>query len=249
MNRIPATGRDIRGAHARSLGDSRNRRAGRALRARRRRSRPSLDEWTFGWGTPPPRPLDSYDAVLVFGGAMHADQDAHHPWLARRDALAAAAARSRHSRCSASASACSCSRARPAHGSGRCRRPRDRLDRVELTDEGAADPVLGSLPRSSKHAVASLHVRRCRPAPSSSRAAPRARRRSAWATRAGACSSIPRSPRAARRLGRRHGGPSAGSRAIARGDARDIGALERARTIALRGVPGNGRALLARRQI
>jgi GMP synthase-like glutamine amidotransferase len=41
-----------------------------------------LDEWSFTWGTPPPRPLDSYDAVLVFGGAMHADQDVRHPWLA-----------------------------------------------------------------------------------------------------------------------------------------------------------------------
>jgi GMP synthase (glutamine-hydrolysing) len=41
----------------------------------------TLDEWSFAWGTPPPRPLDSYDALLVFGGAMHADQDAHHPWL------------------------------------------------------------------------------------------------------------------------------------------------------------------------
>ena len=41
----------------------------------------ALDEWSFAWGTPPPRPLDSYDALLVFGGAMHADQDAHHPWL------------------------------------------------------------------------------------------------------------------------------------------------------------------------
>src|SRR2546429_9710605 len=42
----------------------------------------ALDEWSFAWGTPSPRPIDSYDAVLVFGGAMHADQDAHHPWLA-----------------------------------------------------------------------------------------------------------------------------------------------------------------------
>jgi GMP synthase-like glutamine amidotransferase len=41
----------------------------------------ALDEWSFAWGTPPPRPLDSYDALLVFGGAMHADQDARHPWL------------------------------------------------------------------------------------------------------------------------------------------------------------------------
>jgi GMP synthase (glutamine-hydrolysing) len=40
-----------------------------------------LEEWSLAWGTPPPRPLDSYGAVLVFGGAMHADQDHHHPWL------------------------------------------------------------------------------------------------------------------------------------------------------------------------
>jgi GMP synthase (glutamine-hydrolysing) len=40
-----------------------------------------LDEWSFAWATPPPRPLDLYDAVLVFGGAMHPDHDAWHPWL------------------------------------------------------------------------------------------------------------------------------------------------------------------------
>ena len=40
-----------------------------------------LDEWSFSWNTAPPRPLETYDAVLVFGGAMHADQDAWHPWL------------------------------------------------------------------------------------------------------------------------------------------------------------------------
>ena len=28
-----------------------------------------------------PRPLDAYGAVLVFGGAMHADHEEHHPWL------------------------------------------------------------------------------------------------------------------------------------------------------------------------
>ena len=41
----------------------------------------TLDEWSLAWGTPPPRPIDSYGAVLVFGGAMHADQDDRHPWL------------------------------------------------------------------------------------------------------------------------------------------------------------------------
>src|SRR3954466_7193412 len=40
-----------------------------------------LDEWSLAWGTPPPRPLDDYGAVLVFGGAMHADPHEHHPWL------------------------------------------------------------------------------------------------------------------------------------------------------------------------
>ena len=40
-----------------------------------------LDEWSFVWGTPPPRPLESYDATLVFGGAMHADQERAHPWI------------------------------------------------------------------------------------------------------------------------------------------------------------------------
>lgn len=41
----------------------------------------SLEEWSLAWGTPPPRPLDEYGAVFVFGGSMHADQDDTHPWL------------------------------------------------------------------------------------------------------------------------------------------------------------------------
>ena len=40
-----------------------------------------LEEWSLAWGTPPPRPIDDYGAVLIFGGAMHADQDDRHPWL------------------------------------------------------------------------------------------------------------------------------------------------------------------------
>jgi GMP synthase (glutamine-hydrolysing) len=39
------------------------------------------DEWSLAWDQPLPRPLDAYDAVIVFGGAMHADQDDRHPWL------------------------------------------------------------------------------------------------------------------------------------------------------------------------
>ncbi len=40
-----------------------------------------LEEWSLAWDTPLPRPLDDYGAVLIFGGAMHADQDDRHPWL------------------------------------------------------------------------------------------------------------------------------------------------------------------------
>ena len=40
-----------------------------------------LEEWSLAWDRPLPRPLDDYGAVLIFGGAMHADQDDRHPWL------------------------------------------------------------------------------------------------------------------------------------------------------------------------
>jgi len=45
------------------------------------------DEWSVAWGRPSPRPLDEYGAVLVFGGAMHADQDDQHPWLVEENSF------------------------------------------------------------------------------------------------------------------------------------------------------------------
>ena len=46
-----------------------------------------LTEWSISDGTRPPHPAESYDAVLVFGGAMHVDQEHRHPWLRDEDAL------------------------------------------------------------------------------------------------------------------------------------------------------------------
>jgi GMP synthase-like glutamine amidotransferase len=40
-----------------------------------------VEEWSFVWDMPPAHPLESYDAVMVFGGAMHADQERTHPWI------------------------------------------------------------------------------------------------------------------------------------------------------------------------
>ena len=45
-----------------------------------------LVEWRPASGELP-RPLDDFDAVLVFGGAMHADQEDQHPWLREEHAL------------------------------------------------------------------------------------------------------------------------------------------------------------------
>ncbi len=40
-----------------------------------------LEEWSIARRPSPSRPLESYDAAIVFGGSMHADQDEAHPWL------------------------------------------------------------------------------------------------------------------------------------------------------------------------
>jgi len=105
-----------------------------------------LEEWSFVWGTPPPQPLERYDAVLVFGGAMHADQDAHHPWLREetawlQDVLA---------RGVPTLGIClGVQLLARAAGSwvGPLAEPEIGWYEVELTEAGVADPVLGSLPR------------------------------------------------------------------------------------------------------
>jgi len=40
-----------------------------------------LDEWAIFGRSAPPAPLEDYGAVLVFGGAMHVDQEDRHGWL------------------------------------------------------------------------------------------------------------------------------------------------------------------------
>ena len=41
----------------------------------------ALDEWLLPAGGDPPAPPETYDAVMTFGGSMHADQESAHPWL------------------------------------------------------------------------------------------------------------------------------------------------------------------------
>jgi GMP synthase (glutamine-hydrolysing) len=46
-----------------------------------------LDEWEIPHAPDPPAPVESYDAVLVFGGAVHVDQEERHGWLRDERAL------------------------------------------------------------------------------------------------------------------------------------------------------------------
>jgi len=48
-----------------------------------------LDEWLLPSGAGPPGDPMAYDAVMTFGGSMHADQEARHPWLTEEKALLA----------------------------------------------------------------------------------------------------------------------------------------------------------------
>jgi len=100
-----------------------------------------LSEWSFASNGPPP----AADAVLVFGGSMHPDQDETHPWMkderAWLESLIADGV--------PTLGICLGSQllAR-ATGSwvGPLAAPEIGWYEVELTEDGAADPVLSALP-------------------------------------------------------------------------------------------------------
>jgi GMP synthase-like glutamine amidotransferase len=104
-----------------------------------------LDEWLLSErGTAPPREIADYDAVLTFGGAMNADQEDRHPWLRfEKDFLDAILDDGMPT-----LAVCLGSQllAEAAGGSARrAREPEIGWFDVEVTEEGAADPVIGPL--------------------------------------------------------------------------------------------------------
>jgi GMP synthase (glutamine-hydrolysing) len=103
------------------------------------------EEWSFADG-PPPRPLETYDAALVFGGSMHVDQEDRHPWLHDE----AGGLRALLERSTPTLGVCLGSQllARAAGAwVGPLPAPELGWKEVELTDAGEADPVLAVLPR------------------------------------------------------------------------------------------------------
>ena len=102
------------------------------------------DVWLRTEADQPPRDAASYDAVLVFGGAMHADQEQEHPWLREEKALL----RDLLDRGVPLLGVCLGSQLLAEAAGGSARRanaPEIGWHDVELTAEGAADDVLGPL--------------------------------------------------------------------------------------------------------
>jgi GMP synthase (glutamine-hydrolysing) len=104
-----------------------------------------LEEWSLAWDTPLPRPLDDYGAVLVFGGAMHADQDDRHPWL-RQENLFLQRLLDRHVPVLGVCLGAQLLAQAAAAPVGLSSEPEVGWFEIELTAEGRDDPVLGSLP-------------------------------------------------------------------------------------------------------
>ena len=104
-----------------------------------------LEEWSLAWGTTLPRPLDAYDAVLVFGGAMHADQEAHHPWLREENFFLQRLLDLRKPTLGICLGAQLLAKA--AHSwVGPSHEPEIGWYDVELLEDAADDPLLGALP-------------------------------------------------------------------------------------------------------
>lgn len=107
----------------------------------------ALDEWSFAWGRKPPRPLDSYDAYMVFGGAIHPDQDAEHTWLPEEIAWIRQLIDGRRPTFGVCLGVQLLARATGSEVR-RLDVPEIGWIDVELNDAGAADPVVGAMPRS-----------------------------------------------------------------------------------------------------
>jgi GMP synthase-like glutamine amidotransferase len=101
-----------------------------------------LVEWMPGSGPPPP--LEQFGAVMVFGGAMNVDQEDVHPWLVTEKDLLRELIRRRTPLlgvCLGSQLLAEAAGATPR----RAPRPEIGWHRIELTREGAADPLLAPL--------------------------------------------------------------------------------------------------------
>jgi GMP synthase (glutamine-hydrolysing) len=105
-----------------------------------------LTEWSISDGDGPPGRVESYDAVLVFGGAMHVDQEHRHPWLRNEDELLRGLLDRRIPVLGVCLGAQLVAKALRARV-GPLARPQIGWFDVEQTPEAADDPLFADLPR------------------------------------------------------------------------------------------------------
>ena len=103
-----------------------------------------LDRWIVPLGRSPKAPT-SYDAVMVFGGSMHPDQDDHFSWLGREEEFLKEVLAEEIPAFGVCLGAQMLARAAGARV-GPASEPEVGWLGVELTPDGQADPVLGVLP-------------------------------------------------------------------------------------------------------
>jgi GMP synthase (glutamine-hydrolysing) len=104
----------------------------------------TLETWLPAEGEPAPELPGGYDAVMVFGGAMHADHEAAHPWLREVKSLL----RGLLERGVPTLGVCLGAQLLAEAAGARPRRaptPEIGWHEVEVTPEGAADPLLAPL--------------------------------------------------------------------------------------------------------
>ena len=104
-----------------------------------------LTEWNIANG-PPPQPPDSYDAVFIFGGGMHVDQDDRHPWLQNEHELLKRLLANEVPLFGVCLGSQLIAKAAGAHV-GPAPHAEIGWHEVELTPEAAADPVFRDIPK------------------------------------------------------------------------------------------------------
>ena len=103
-----------------------------------------LDTWLISSGRPAPADPLGFDAVMAFGGAMHADEEDEHPWLRDEKELLRRALDLGVPVLGVCLGSQLLATAAGAHAE-RAERPEIGWYDVGVSPEGASDPVLGEL--------------------------------------------------------------------------------------------------------
>ena len=107
-----------------------------------------LERWSVPLGSAPHEP-ESYDAVMVFGGSMHPDQDEHFPWLQREAEFLRGALDAGVPALGVCLGAQLIARAAGAWV-GPAATSEVGWHEIELTPGGSEDPVVGTLPARTR---------------------------------------------------------------------------------------------------